>query len=109
MMNFYEFYNKTGLDKEHYGVLIEKLKSHDYQDDYTDILHIIMKAPYYAYYYAQYVIGGRWEAAESHIKKSSTYSYYYAINIMKERWLEAEPMITVEFWWDLYCEKFGIE
>ncbi len=83
MINFYRYYNKTGLDKEHYGPLITSLMVGIYPGELRQISHIIIKQP--------------------------NHSYWYAKNILKERWPEAEQVIKKdEYWWDEYCTTFNL-
>jgi hypothetical protein len=44
---------------------------------------IIIKSPYYAYYYAQNIIKGRWIEAENIISTNSCCTYWYAEDIIK--------------------------
>jgi hypothetical protein len=111
MINFYRYYSRNGLDKEHYGILIETIIGEEYPDkDYTDILHIIKKSPREAYLYARYTIKDRWEEAEPYIMKSPMYAARYAKDVMRCKWEEAEPVIKRHIvWWYDYCDEFGIE
>jgi len=54
---------------------------------------IIMQDAQHAYYYAKYVLKGRWSEAEQTIMQDSYYAYCYAVDIVKGRWSEAEPTI----------------
>ncbi len=109
MINFYKMYNKTGLDKEEYGPLIEMLYINEYWDILKPIEHIIKSSPRHAYRYAMYVMWGRWIEAEQYIMKDPRSAANYATDVMKERWLEAEPIIKDSYWWDDYCYAFDIE
>jgi hypothetical protein len=108
MINFYSFYNKKGLDKEHYGQLIELLHDHLYVKELEQIKPIIKSSPRYAYRYALYVMGSRWEEAEPYIMKDPRAAANYATDVIKERWVGAEPIIKNSFWWDDYCWEFGL-
>ena len=44
---------------------------------------MIIKYPYWAYYYAKDVIKGRWIEAENIIATDLFYAYHYAKNIIK--------------------------
>ena len=103
MINFYKMYNRDGLDKEHYGRLIELLHDHLYIKELEQISHIIKRSPEHAYRYALYNIGGRWPEAEPYIMKDPRAAYDYATDVIGERWLEAEPIIKDSFWWHEYC------
>jgi hypothetical protein len=46
---------------------------------------IIKNHPYWAYYYARFVIKGRWKEAEPIIAAKSQYSYLYSKFIIKEK------------------------
>ena len=109
MINFYRYYNRTGLDKEHYGRLIELLHDHLYVKELEQIKPIIKSSPRHAYRYAMYVMWGRWIEAEPYIMKDPRSAANYATDVMKERWLEAEPIIKDSYWWDDYCYAFDIE
>ena len=109
MINFYRYYNKTGLDKEHYGPLITRLMSGIYPGELMQISHIIIKQPNHSYWYAKNILKGRWKEAEPIMMKEPYYAYQYAKDIIKSRWVEAESVIkTDKFWWDCYCTVFNI-
>ena len=57
------------------------------------------QASEWAYWYAENVIGGRWEEGEPIILTNSYYSYCYARIFVKGRWVEAEPLMLT----DPYC------
>jgi hypothetical protein len=134
MINFYEFYNKTGLDKEEYSLLIANLMIKEY-GHYEVIEHIIKKSPEYSYWYANRCLNGRWLEAESCIMKNAYFSIWYAQDVLKSRWIDAEPGIMVVPWggylyacqvindrwieaepyikthapaWSAYCKRFEI-
>jgi hypothetical protein len=50
-----------------------------------------------AYYYARYVIKGRWIEGETLIATDPMYAYYYANYIIKDRWLDGEPIIATDY------------
>ena len=52
-------------------------------------------APFWAYWYAREVIGGRFELGEETIAKSSLYSYLYARNVLKGRFELGEAAIAL--------------
>ena len=109
MINFYKFYNRNGLDKEHYGQLIEMLHINEYWDVLKPVEHIIKRESAYAFRYARDVIKGRWPEVEPIIMKSPRYSYCYARGVIKDRWIEAEPYIhRSSIWWDEYCLWFNL-
>jgi hypothetical protein len=51
---------------------------------------------FYIYFYAYYVIKGRWLEAEETIKKDPKHAVFYAMNVIKDRWIEAENIILKE-------------
>jgi hypothetical protein len=135
MLNFYAFYNKTGLDNEAYKPLIEQLFYEDCENGLPSIEHIIkkdavyayiycttvlgrrwseaepyiMKKPCRAYRYARSIIKGRWVDAEPYIMKDPYYAYWYARYILKDRWIEAEPFIKKHnHLWEYYCTEFNL-
>jgi hypothetical protein len=137
MINFYKFYNKNGLDKEEYALLIEQMFRENYTNELKPIEHLIKKKSYHAYFYAlkvlkcrwfeaepyilkannpghaffyaSHIIKGRWVEAEPFIMKSSYYAYYYACDVIDGRWAEAEMFIKEDAdWWRLYRLEFNI-
>jgi hypothetical protein len=62
--------------------------------------------PYWAYYYALYVIKGRWPEAEATIAKNPEWAYYYAANVIGGRWPEAEAAIANSDYKYMYLKKF---
>ncbi len=71
-------------------------------EDYSYVLHILKRNAGAAYFYALYVLKGRWEDGESKIMKDPLYAYFYARDVLKNdptwphkngRWPEAEPYI----------------
>ncbi len=109
MINFYRFYNKTGLDKQEYSLLIEKLLDEKYTNEMSIIEPIIKKSPRHTYNYAIDIIKGRWPEAEPVIMTGLHCAYRYAIDIIKERWKEAEDIIIKDWWaWDEYYLEFGL-
>lgn len=100
MINFYTFYNKTGLDFEEYSPLIDKLKGMTAYDIYTielePIKNIIKRIPKHAYWYSRDVIKGRWSEAEKYIITDTQWSYCYAWRVICGRWPEAEPYIMTD-------------
>jgi hypothetical protein len=93
MINFYKFYNKTGLDHKEYSNPIAQLLDCKYSSKLKPIEHIIKKNPEYAYYYAKDVKQCRWLEAEPYIKPNEWYLYLYACDVVKVRWFEMEPCI----------------
>jgi hypothetical protein len=135
MINFYLFYNKTGLDKEEYSLLLEQLMCDEYTKELEPIKHIIkrmpehayqytykiigarwldaepyiMTDPYFALMYALYVIRGRWCEVEPVIIKNPRLAWQYALYILKSRWIVAEPYIKKDnYWWVQYCRYFKL-
>jgi hypothetical protein len=116
MINFYRYYNKTGLDKEEYRPLIGKLTAHfgifsesAYTTELKPIESIIKKSPRCAFHYALFVIKGRWPEAEPYIMKNRWAATYYAADVIKDRWLEVEPYIMEDrYYWNCYCVVFRI-
>jgi hypothetical protein len=95
MINFYKFYNKTGLDKDEYRPLLAQLENctNAYDTSLTPIEHIIKQSPIYSYWYARWSKQERWPEGEPAIMTSAFYAYRYAIDIINGRWPEAEPYI----------------
>lgn len=136
MLNFYQYYNNTGLDHDEYRDPIEQWKKKSYTDDVGKIKHILKKNPYHAVWYARLVIKGRWyEAepiimkdprratqyvryvlkltrwldAEPYIMKDPYYAYRYAYDVIQGRWHEAEQYMKQDpDWWDAYTWQFKI-
>lgn len=110
MINFYRFHNdELDCHLKYSDEITTFLDSYELNVGSCNILHIIMKDPYYAYEYSMGVLNGRWEEAEPYIMKDAETAYYYATTIIKGRWPEAEPIIKQhEFAWDLYRSYFNI-
>ena len=51
-------------------------------------------APYWCWWYAQKVVGGRFEPGEAAIAKNAYYSYYYARDVVESRWEPGEKAIS---------------
>lgn len=78
------------------------------RDNYKPIEHIIKKQHHASYYYARYIINGRWSEAESCIMQKPVYALDYARFIIKGRWIEAEPYIMKDnYYWDEYTKLFN--
>jgi hypothetical protein len=109
MINFYNYYNKTGLDnEEEYSQLIEMLDINEYWDVLKPVEHIIKRNSAYAFRYARDVLKERWPEVEPVIMKSPRYSYCYARGVLKSRWIEAEPYIQRSpLWWGEYRRWFN--
>ena len=58
-----------------------------------DLESEIMLSPRYGYYYAQYVIKGRWPEFEDVVVRVPAYSSSYAAYVLRKRWPEAEAFI----------------
>ena len=55
---------------------------------------VLLKHPYYAYYYALEVIQGRWPEAEKLLVNQPVYAKAYAESVLHQRWPEAEKAIA---------------
>lgn len=124
MINFYKFYNKRGLDSEHYIPLIQHIINlpkivhkishieigHRFKDiNFKPGENIIKKSPQTAYYYARFILNGRFIEAEPYLMKDLYYAFYYAQDILKCRWPEAESMIKEHPGpWEHYCAVFNM-
>jgi hypothetical protein len=107
MLNFYEFYNKTGLDKEEYRDKIVRVKNFKF-DDAGSIAHIIKRTPLYAVGYTL-GIGKRWMEAEPLIMLDYWYALQYARDVIKKRWPEVGPFLSSNVvYGQLYCQEFRI-
>ena len=70
----------------------------------------IMKNPQQAFDYARKIIKGRWPEAEQYIMKDSTWASSYAYSVMKSRWPEAEQYIKQDKNdWDSYAFDWNIK
>ena len=63
------------------------------QGRWLEAEEVIKTDPEYACAYAQYVIKGRWHEAEDIIKTDSEWALEYVRDVIKGRWLEAEEYI----------------
>ena len=54
--------------------------------------------PYWAYFYAKYIIKGRWPKGEETIAKDPKWAYFYAEVVIRGRWPEAEKIIANSRW-----------
>jgi len=79
MINFYTFYNKSGLDKEEYKPLICDLLEYYFSKDLRSIEHIIKKDSQLAFAYAHHIIHGRWIEAEPYIMKDDHWWSIYKL------------------------------
>jgi hypothetical protein len=62
-----------------------------------------------AFFYAIYIINGRWPEAEPIIMKNPAVTFRYACDVIKGRWLEAELIIAEDqHLWDKYCKHFEL-
>lgn len=104
MINFYNYYNKPGLDNESYKTPITILMTCAYEEeigvmafkfkkDLDTVIHLIKKDQYWAYLYAKDIIKGRWIDIEPLMMDDPLYMYQYAKYVIKGRWFEAEPYI----------------
>ena len=70
---------------------------------------IIMKSAEWSYWYTRKSFNGRWEAAEPIIMKSAKWAYLYALNVIKDKWPEAEPFIIQNtLQWEFYKRAFNL-
>jgi len=69
----------------------------------------IIKNAQYSYYYALYVIKGKWELAEPTISKNAYYSYHYAKHIIKGKWELGEPIISKDAFYSYFYAKDAIK
>ena len=99
MINFYSYYNRTGLDKEEYAPAIHALLNRGDVSIVSPIIHIIKKHPHYAFHYTKNAPIGRWHEAEPYIMKKPRYAYRYASEIIQGRWSEAETYIMTDPWY----------
>ena len=56
------------------------------------------RCPDWAYWYANFVLKGRWPEAEDEIQKDAYAAYAYAVHVIKGRWPEAEDLIRRNAW-----------
>lgn len=117
MINFYKFYNKTGLNNEHYGPLLEYIPNLPYvpyeiKMDGSDVAlhtqtsqieHIIKRDATLACLYATWM-GKRWLEVEPLIMEWGGVANNYARDVLKCRWAdvgkpEAEEHIMKEAYW----------
>ena len=64
------------------------------------------QAPFWAYWYAQNVIQGRWLKAELTIMADAEWAYLYARDVIQGRWIEAEPTIMRSPLWAYWYVRF---
>jgi hypothetical protein len=63
------------------------------------------KANYWLYWYAKYIVKGRWPEAEKYIVKNLEWTYYYAMSVIKGRWPEAEKYIIKDPLWACFYAR----
>lgn len=90
MINFFEYYNKTELDHEHYAPYLQlffasPLSPGDQLDalvrELKQIEHIIKKSPQFAYFYSRHIIKRRFIDAEQYIRKHDYWWAQYVVLI----------------------------
>ena len=59
---------------------------------------VIVTNPHWARRYAEYIIEGRWPEAEPYIMKDPDSAFWYAKFVIKGCWPEAEPYIERDDW-----------
>ncbi len=59
---------------------------------------------YWAYWYARYIIKGKWPEGEEAIKKHPASAYRYAYYVLGERWPEGEEIISTDKGWNRMYE-----
>ena len=64
-----------------------------------------IKDPHWSFWYAKYIIKGRWIEAEQYIIKSPCHACLYARDMIKNRWEEAESTIATDSEWTYYYAK----
>jgi len=63
----------------------------------------------WVYWYAHFVIKGRWSEAELMISASPEWAHFYARDIIKNRWPEAETVIAANsIYWHRYKKRFNL-
>ena len=65
----------------------------------------ISKSATCSYYYANYVLKGRFELGEKAISKSAMCSYYYASDVLKGRFKLGEKEIATDPLWSYWYAK----
>ena len=80
--------------------ILKENPNHEHKSSYK---FIIKNDPLWAYFYAKYIIEGRWTEGEE-IIKTSKYSCDYAKNIIKGRWTEGEESIKSSTALVKYCK-----
>ena len=96
MINLYSLHsNKEKLDYYFdYGQWIEQAIDKDmFNENLSNIMHILIRSPYCAFCYATDVIKGRFIEAESNIMKDPKLASAYARYVIMGRWPEAESVI----------------
>lgn len=66
-------------------------------------------AAYWAYWYARFVIKGRWPEAEDTIAKDAEWACQYASDVIKGRWPEAEATIAKNAYWAYRYARYAIK
>ena len=115
MINLYNFYTEPKT-LPLYKELNKPLKLMDqihnwgetiFEKDLEPIKHIIRVTPELAYYYAEHIVGGRWDEGEPCIIHIPDRAYLYARDIIGGPWPEAEPYIKQDkYAWDSYSKLF---
>jgi len=81
-------------------------KAYDLGKRIPELEGIVLKDVFYSYWYALYVIKGRWELGEPAISKDAGYSYFYARHVIEGRWELGEPVISKDAY---YIYLYAIE
>ena len=102
------------LTEENYEVMLERAENEGACPEDIETLHDLSfgealnhpQTPYWAYFYANRVIMGRWPEAEKYIKTNPVWAYFYANRVIMGRWPEAEKYIkTNPVWAYLYVNR----
>lgn len=94
MIDFYSLYTKPGLvHYKQYKKPVRQWCAGKCTVGVKKIKHIIKREPEQAYYYARYIIKGRWPEAEPIILTHNESAYYYAYHVVQGKWPEFEQTI----------------
>lgn len=94
MINFYNYYTHNELNSQSdYADGLVSIRAMNTSNDYSNVIHIIKRDPYYASIYAIHLLKCRWPEAEPSIMKNAFCAHSYALRIIRGRWLEAESTI----------------
>ena len=70
-----------------------------------ELEYIIAKELQFSYNYAVHILKGRFIEGEEIIKTSPISIYYYACYVIKERWPEVEHILKESACWNYYVDK----